>query len=316
VRHYLALVAALLLSSGCDLFSRHETTRFAINGDVLDVAVRNDTLLVGVGDSGLLVFDIARPWAPREMLHVVPGRRCLRVLWGADAVYAGTDSGVALWTPGSNAWSWLYSTGASQTVTGMALGSDRLYVSFTDGIGLFEVSTGSALRFVPLPGNPTDVALHDSRLLVALRDRGACLFDLLPGDSLEPDTLFLGRHNRAEGVAFSASGHCIVSQGDSGVTLFYSPAADTIRLRGAVGPSEGRSAYGVVAVNKGEEVVVYVADSTDLTTIRMLDKADTFDLSAENRFPGLEGFTRRVCMGGNGFVYTASGDAGVYIIRQ
>ena len=63
---YLALALLGLLAVGCDVPSRHTTTRFDVTGHVRDVAAYNDTLLAAT-DISLLIYDISAPESPRAL---------------------------------------------------------------------------------------------------------------------------------------------------------------------------------------------------------------------------------------------------------
>ena len=209
----------------------------------------------------------------------------------------------------------LYAGGTNQVVTGLAADADRLYAATTDGVTVFSFAAPDPLRFVPLAGEPTGVARHDSRLFVSLRDWGICVLNLLAGDSLALDTLRLGRQCRAEGVTVSAAGYCIISQRDSGALAYYSSTPDSIPLEMGGG---GLNTYAAAATDGVQDVTFYSADSTAMTINRIINKPNQRSISSEtdSNFAQLSGFTRRICIGGNGYIYTASGDAGVYIIRQ
>jgi hypothetical protein len=311
----LPVVLLALLASGCDIFNRHVTTRFDTRVSTLDVFSRNDTLLVAAGDSGLLAFDISKPKAPRELWRAVLGRDCRCVIAAGGAAYIGTDSGVVVYLLASGGRTRLYAGGASQVVTGLAVDSARLYAATPDGITVFNLTAPDPVSFVPLAGEPTGLARRDSRLFVSLRDWGVRVFSVLPGDSLALDTLRLGRHNRAEGVTASPGGYCIISQGDSGVVVYYSPSPDTVRFD-AAGSGSSLSTYATAATDGVQEVSIYVADSSTVTIDKVINRPETHSFSGEMDFAEFTGFTRRICRGGNGYVYTASGDAGVYIIRE
>ena len=309
------VLAALLVATSvtCDLFNPHATTRFDTGSNVRDVFVYKDTLLVAA-DTWLLAYDVAKPKAPSIQWLVNLGRECGCVIARDGAAYVGTDSGVTICPLSHGVLDTLYCGGTSQVVTGLAVDSIRLYAATPDGITVFRLAAPDSVRFVPLAGEPTGLARHDSRLFVSLRDWGVRVFNILPDDSLVLDTMQLGRHNRAEGVTASPGGYCIISQGDSGIVVLYSPSPDTIRTEGSAGG--GPPTYATAATDGVQRVSIYGADSSTVRIYGVIDKPDTFSFSEEGGFAEFTGFTRRICLGGNGYVYTASGEAGVYIIRQ
>jgi hypothetical protein len=198
--------------------------------------------------------------------------------------------------------------------------STRLYMASADGISVFDVTHSwvpDAIGFVPLAGRPTGLARHDSRLFVSLRDWGVRLFNVRPEESLGLvlDTIQLGKHNRAEGVTVSAGGYCIVSQGDSGLVVYRSPTPDTVELCGS-GGGVNTSTYATAATDGVREVVIYSADSSSVTINKLTDGPGGGSFGGEVGFAEFSGFTRRICRAGNGYVYTASGEAGIYIIRE
>jgi hypothetical protein len=313
-----AVLAALLVATSvtCDLFNPHATTRFDIGASVQDVFVRHDTLLVAAGDSGLYAFDISKPKAPRELLRADLGRdcRCVVVQIGRIVACVGTDSGVVLYHLANGASQRLLCAGSSQVVNALIVdSSDRILAATADGVTVFDPNL--PMKFIPMSGEPTGLAQRDSRLFVSLRDWGVRVFNILPGDSFALDTLRLGRHNRAEGVTVSAGGYCIVSQGDSGVVVYYSPTPDTVDLCGGGGGSS-TSTYAAAATDGTKEVTIYSADSSSVTINKLTNGPGGRSFGGEVGFAEFTGFTRRICRGGNGYVYTASGDAGVYVIRE
>lgn len=318
-----ALVVTLLAATSitCDLFTKHPTSRYQTTGNALDLISRNDTLFVVQGDTGLLFLDISNPKSPRELWWTCRGAGyyCQCLALGDSSVLVGTDDGAfGIELSGSGGFFTLHPQGDSQAVTALLEDSTRLYMASADGISVFDVTRSwvpDAIGFIPLAGSPTGLARHDSRLFVSLHDWGVRVFNILPGDSLVLDTLQLGKHNRAEGVTVSAGGYCIISQGDSGVAVYYSPTPDTIGLCGG-GGGGSLSTYATAATDGVQEVSIYVADSSTVTIDKVINKPGTSSFSVEMDFADFTGFTRRICRGGNGYVYTASGDAGVYIIRE
>ena len=311
----LPVVLLALLAAGCDLFNPHATTRFDMGASALDVFVRNDTLLVAAGDSGLLAFDISKPKAPRELWRAVLGRDSRCVIAAGGAAYVGTDSGVVTYHLASGDQTRLYCGGTSQVVTDITVDSDRLYAATPDGVTVFNLTSPDPVRFVPLAGEPTGLARRDSRLFVSLRDWGVCVLNTLPGDSFVLDTLRLGRHYRAEGVTVSVGGYCIISQADSGFLVYYSPSPDSAQMDAGGGGGDFPT-YATAATDGVQEMSIYAADSSTVMIHKLINRPETGSFSTETDFAGFTGFTRRICLGGNGYVYTASGDAGVYIIRQ
>jgi hypothetical protein len=310
---YLGLTLLALLTAGCDVYSRHATTQFDIAGDVRDVDAHEGTLLVAA-DSSLLTYDISVPDSPRALRVVPLGRRanCLLVIDGA--VYVGTDSGVAVRPISRGTDAELFCGGTGQSVAALTADSTRLYAATADGITVFDLDSGAAVKYIPMAGEPTGVARHDSRLFVSLNDWGVRVFNMLPGDSFALDTLKLGEHCRAEGVTASPGGYLIISMGNTGVRTYYYPNPDSFPSGGG-GGGGNRSAYGVAATDGVEQAAFYLADSTTVSVTQIINRPGTFSLSEEIG-PDLQGFTRRICLGGNGYVYTASGDAGIYIIRE
>jgi hypothetical protein len=308
----LPVVLLALLASTCDIFNPHATTRFDMGASALDVFVRNDTLLVAAGDSGLLAFDISKPKAPRELWRAVLGRDSRCVIAAGGYAFVGTDSGVLAYRLVSGDRTWLQCGGSNQFVAGLAADSTRLYAASGDGVTVFNLPSMAPVRYAPLAGDPTGLARRDTRLFVSLRDWGVRVFNVVSADSLALDTLQLGRHNRAEGVTMSVGGHCIISQADSGLQVVYSPTPDTVRVDAAGGFPN----YGVAATDGVQEVSIYAADSSTVMIHKLIKKPEMSSFSTTMDFAEFTGFTRRICLGGNGYVYTASGDAGVYIIRE
>jgi hypothetical protein len=115
-------------------------------------------------------------------------------------------------------------------------------------------------------------------------------------------------------VTVSTGGYCIISQGDSGILTYYTPAPDSFPFGGG-GGGGGKSAYAAAATDGVEQAAFYLADSSTVTFTEIINRPGTGSFSEEIG-PDLHGFTRRICLGGNGYVYTASGDAGIYIIRE
>lgn len=311
---YLALASLVLLAVGCDVFNPRTTTHFQTSSSVVDVFARNDTLLVAAGDSSLLAFDIAKPKAPRELWHVNLGRDGRCVIAKGAAAYVGTDSGVVVYNLPTGDRTWQYVGGAGQVVTGLAADSTRLFAATADGVTVFDLTSPDPVKYIPMAGEPTGLARRDSRLFVSLRDWGVRVFNILPGDSFVLDTLRLGRHCRAEGVTASAGGYCIISQGDSGTSTYYTPSPDSFGPGGGGGGSN-TSSFAAAATDGVQEVSFYTADSSTVTVNKIINKPGEVSFSGEVG-PDLSGFTRRICLGGNGYVYTASGDAGIYIIRE
>jgi hypothetical protein len=315
----LAVVVLALLAAGCDIFNPHPTTRYATSGQALDVAARNDTLFVAQGDSGLLLLDITNPKSPKSLGRINMFSECRCLALGASVVYVGIESDVYGFPLPEGGVFRLEPQGDSQTVTALLEDSTRLIMAAADGISLFDV-TGSGVPtpagFVPLHGHPTGLARHDSRLFVSLRDWGVRVFNILPGDSFVLDTVRLGRRNRAEGVTVSGGGYCIVSQADSGIVVYYSPSPDTVEFGGS-GSGGNLTTYATAASDGVEEISIYAADSSAVTICNIVRRPTGMrSSSSEHGFADFEGFTRRICRAGNGYVYTASGDAGVYIIRE
>ncbi|MCX6844665.1 MAG: hypothetical protein NTX53_20570 [candidate division WOR-3 bacterium] len=318
-----ALVVTLLAATSitCDLFNRHPTSRYATADIAWDVAARNDTLVVAQNDSGILFLDISNPKSPQHLQRLILFKKCVCVAFGARTVYAGLNKGLYGFNlEGSGGVFSLSPLGESAGVTALLEDSTRLYMASADGISVFDVTHSwvpDAIGFVPLAGRPTGLARHDSRLFVSLRDWGVRVFNVCPEESLGLvlDTTQLGKHNRAEGVTVSAGGYCIISQGDSGVVVYYSPTPDTVDLCGG-GGGGSLSTYATAATDGVQEVSIYVADSSTVTIDKVINKPGTSSFSVEMDFADFTGFTRRICRGGNGYVYTASGEAGVYIIRE
>ena len=310
------VLAALLVATSitCDLFNPHATTRFDTRGSALDVFARNDTLLVAAGDSGLLAFDISKPKAPRELWRIVVTSYCRCVTAENGVAYIGTNAGVVAYGLAHGTRAQFPCGGTSQVVTGLAVDSTRLYAAASDGVTVFSLAAPDSAKFVPLAGEPTGLARRDSRLFVSLHDWGVRVFNVLPGDSLALDTLQLGKHNRAEGVTMSPGGYCIISQGDSGVVVYHSPTPDSVELNGG-GGGASQPTYATAATDGVRQVYIYEADSSTVV-ISNLDERGGASFGSEMDFAKFTGFTRRICIGGNGYVYTASGDAGVYIIRE
>jgi len=311
---YLVLALLVLLAVGCDVFNPRTTTHFQTSSNAVDVFARNDTLLVAAGDSSLLAFDISKPKEPRELWHANLGRDCRCVIAVGAAAYVGTDSGVAVYHLPTGDRTRQSVGGSSQVVTGLVVDSARLYAATADGVTVFSLTSPDPVRYIPMAGEPTGVARHDSRLFVSLRDWGVRVFNILPGDSFALDTLQLGRHCRAEGVTVSTGGYCIISQGDSGILTYYTPTPTSYPFGGG-GGGGGRSAYAAAATDGVEQAAFYLADSSTVTFTEIINRPGTGSFSEEIG-PDLHGFTRRICLGGNGYVYTASGDAGIYIIRE
>lgn len=265
-------------------------------------------------DGNLLTYDISSPKSPRALRVVPVGHKANCILAHAGTAYVGTDSGIVV-SPiaGGNATA-LFCAGTSQTVAALTMDSTRLYAAAGDGITVFKLAAPDSARFIPLAGEPTGVARHDSRLFVSLRNWGVRVFNILPGDSFAMDTLKLGRHSRAEGVTLSPNGYCIISQGDSGVDVYYTPAPDTVQIEGG-GGGGGTSAFAAAVAEEPKLLTIYEADSS-IVEIEQLDNRSGASFGAERGFTEFTGFTRRTCVGGNGYVYTASGDAGIYIIRE
>jgi hypothetical protein len=315
----LSVPAALLVTTlvTCDLFNRHATTRFDIGTSALDVFAFNDTLLVVAEDSGVLVYDISDARTPRWLFRVgLAGCRCIIARDGL--AYIGTDNGVVVRDLAHATGDRLQCGGSSQVVTGLAADSDYLYAATGGGVTAFRRTSPNSVKFVAVSGEPTGLARRDSRLFVSLRDWGVRVFNIHPGESLELvlDTIHLGRHNRAEGVTVTPGGYCIISQGDSGVMAIYAPTPDSVGLHGGGGAGgSGAASYATAATGGGQDVSIYVADSSTVTFCRLRHGPSGGSFSGELG-PDLEGFTRRICRGNNGYVYTASGDAGVYIIRE
>ena len=281
------VLAALLVATSitCDLFNPHATTRFDTRGSALDVFARNDTLLVAAGDSGLLAFDISKPKAPRELWRIVVTSYCRCVTAENGVAYIGTNAGVVAYGLAHGTRAQFPCGGTSQVVTGLAVDSTRLYAAASDGVTVFSLAAPDSAKFVPLAG-----------------------------DSLALDTLQLGKHNRAEGVIMSPGGYCIISQGDSGVVVYHSPTPDSVELNGG-GGGASQPTYATAATDGVRQVYIYEADSSTVV-ISNLDERGGASFGSEMDFAKFTGFTRRICIGGNGYVYTASGDAGVYIIRE
>ena len=311
---YLALALLGLLAVGCDVFTPRTATQFQTSSNTVDVFARNDTLLVATSDSGLLAFDITKPKEPRELWRAALGRDCRRVIAVGAAAYVGTDSGIVIYHIPAGDRTRQYAGGTSQVVTGLVADSTRLYAATADGVTVFSLTSPDPVKYIPMAGEPTGVARHDTRLFVSLRDWGVRMFSILPGDSFVLDTLQLGQHTRAEDVTVTANGFCIALQGKSGPNFAYTPAADSIVWGGGAG-GDNISAYAAAATEGTEHVSVYIADSSSVTFTTITNKPNEGRLSTEAG-PDLSGFTRRICLGGNGYVYTASGDAGIYIIRE
>jgi hypothetical protein len=308
------LLLLALLTTDCDVLLSPRTTHFAMHDGALDVFARNDTLLVAARDSGLLALDISRPISPREMWRADIGRVCNCVLAVGSAAFVGTDSGVLCYGLTVGDRTWLRCGGTSQAVCGLAADSLRLYAATDDGVTVYDLDSREMVRFVALAGLPRGLARHDSRLFVALRDWGVCLLHLLPGDSFSLDTLRLGNHARSEGVTVSAAGYCVVSQADSGFSLYYTPFPDTVRF--VAGGGGGFAAYSAALTDDTAEVSIYTADSSEVRLNRLVKRPGSLFFSDEGDFGQFAGFSRRICLGGNGYAYTASGDAGMYIIRE
>jgi hypothetical protein len=311
---YLVLALLGLLAVGCDVFNPRTTTHFQTSSNAVDVFARNDTLLVAAGDSSLLAFDITKPKAPRELWHTNLGRDCRCVIAKDAAAYVGTDSGVVLYDLSQGTRDRLLCGGVGQVVTALAADPTRLYAATADGITAFDLASNVAVKYIPMTGQPTGLARRDSRLFVSLYNWGVRVFNIMSGDSFALDTLQLGRHNRAEGVTMSAGGYCIVSQGDSGIAVYYSPTPDTVRYA-AGGGDVNFPTYSAVATDGVQEVSIYSANSSTWMITKLVNKPTEMSISSETG-PDLQGLTRRICLGGNGYVYAASGDAGIYIIRE
>ncbi len=220
----LAVVVLALLAAGCDFFNSHPTSRYATSGQALDVAARNDTLFVAQGDSGLLFLDISNPRSPRHLSRINMFSECRCLALGASVVYVGIEEDAYALNLSDGGVHRVEPQGDSQTIAALLEEPGRLFVAAADGISLFDANPGAPIpsRFIPVPGHPTGLARHDSRLFVSLRDWGVRVFNILPGDSFALDTVHLGKRNRAEGVTVSEAGYCIISQADSGVVVYYS----------------------------------------------------------------------------------------------
>jgi len=311
---YLALALLGLIAVGCDDFTPRTATQFQTSSNTVDVFARNDTLLVATSDSGLLAFDISKPKEPRQLWRANLGRDCRCLITVGAAAYVGTDSGIVIYHIPTGDRTRQYAGGTSQVVTGLVADSTRLYAATADGITAFDLASSVAVKYIPLAGEPTGVARHDTRLFVSLRDWGVRMLSILPGDSFVLDTLQLGQHSGAEGVIVTANGFCVALQGNAGANFECTPAPDSI-VWGGGGSGGNNSAYGAAATDGTEEVSVYVADSTRVEFTTITNKPGESSISTEEG-SDLNGFTRRICLGGNGYVYTASGDAGIYIFRE
>jgi len=237
---------------------------------------------------------------------------------GDSVVYVSVSSGAYAYFLPSGGRSRLDPQGDSQAVTALLKDSARLFMAAADGVSIFDITSPGVpipAGFIPLAGYPTGLARRDSRLFVSLRDWGVRVLNILPGDSFVLDTLQLGKHNRAEGVTMSAGGYCIISQGDSGIVVYYSPTADTVRYEAAAG-DKNTATYAAAATDGVQEVSIYSADSCSVAVNKLTNRRGDVSFSGEADFVQFTGFSRRICRGGNGYVYTASGDAGVYIIRE
>jgi hypothetical protein len=312
-RHF-ALALLGLLTAGCQVFNQRTATQFQTSSNAVDVFARNDTLLVAAGDSSLLAFDISKPEEPRELWRVALGRDCRCVIAVGASAYVGTDSGIILYSLSQSTRTRLPCGGTGQVVTSLTVDSTRLYAATADGITAFDLASSVAVKYLPMAGEPTGVARHDSRLFVSLDDWGVRVLNMLPGDSFILDTVHLGDHTRAEDVTVSSGGYCIISQGPSGVLTRYTPSPDSYSFAGG-GGGDGRSAYAAAATDGVERAAFCLADSSTVAFTEIINRPGTGSFSEEIG-PYLQGFTRRICLGGNGYVYTASGDAGIYIIKQ
>jgi hypothetical protein len=310
---YLALALLGLFALGCDVASRHATTRFDVTGHVRDVAAYKDTLLAAT-DVSLLTYDISEPESPRALGVVALGHRANCLIARDGKAYVGTDSGITVCPIAGGPATQLRCGGTNQAVSGLTTDSTRLYAAAGDGITVFRLATPESTQFIPMAGEPTGVARHDSRLFVSLDDWGVRVLNVLPGDSFVLDTVHLGDHTRAEGVTVSSGGYCIISQGPSGALTLYTPTPDSFPYGGGGGGGD-RSAYATAATDGVEQAAFYLADSSAVSITEIINRPGTVSFSQEIG-PDLEGFTRRICLGGNGYVYTASGDAGIYIIRE
>lgn len=310
---YLTLALLVLLAVGCDVFNPRTTTQFQTSSSTVDVFARNDTLLVAAGDSSLLAFDITKAKAPRELWHTNLGRDCRCVIAVGAAAYVGTDSGVVVYNLPTGDRTRQYVGGTGQVATALTADSTRLFAATADGVTVFDLTSPDPVKYIPMAGEPTGLARRDSRLFVSLRDWGVQVLNILPGDSFVLDTLRLGRRCRAEGVTVSPGGYCIISQGDSGIDMYYSPTPDTTQIEGG-GGGGGTSAFASAATEEPKLVTFYEAESSKVE-IYQLDNRSGVSFGGED-FASFTGFTRRICLGGNGYVYTASGNAGIYIIRE
>jgi hypothetical protein len=315
----LVILSLICASLNCGLFSRRCIWRYPAAVMALDVAARNDTLVVAQGDSGLVFLDISSPTSPRHLQRLAPLSRCNCVAFGGSTVYVGTDEycyGFSLATGGDFR---LVPLGDSARVTALVEDSTLLYVASDDGISIFDVahsSVPSAVGFVPLAGRPTGLARRDSRLFVSLQDWGVRVCDIGTAEALAvvPETLTLGRHSRAEGVTVTTSGYCIAAQGDSGVVIYYTPTPDTVIPLGGGGSSY--PSYSTAATGGLSEVLIYASDSSTITLLKLIERTDSGSITIDGGLGKLDGFTRRICLANNGYVYSASGEAGIYIVGE
>ena len=211
--------------------------------------------------SSLLAFDITKAKAPRELWHTNLGRDCRCVIAVGAAAYVGTDSGVVVYDLPTGDRTRQYVGGTGQVVTALTADSTRLFAATADGVTVFDLTSPDPVKYIPMAGEPTGLARRDSRLFVSLRDWGVQVLNILPGDSFVLDTLRLGRRCRAEGVTVSPGGYCIISQGDSGIDMYYSPTPDTTQIEGG-GGGGGTSAFASAATEEPKLVTFYEAESS------------------------------------------------------
>jgi hypothetical protein len=162
------------------------------------------------------------------------------------------------------------------------------------------------IQSVDLPNTCADISRPDWRVFCATPGYGVLrIYYYYPGDSVNVGVNRLSEN--AFGVSATAGGICLIAQGEAGIAEWDTPNQSGEYFKRQI-DTRGRAMKAVW----DDIAYVYVCDSSGLDVLHFDWEPGTVE---ETHYYSLEGFTRRAVLAG-GYVYTASGDAGVWMVKQ
>ncbi|MCX6841894.1 MAG: hypothetical protein NTX53_06415 [candidate division WOR-3 bacterium] len=299
----------VLLAAGCGLFKQRPVWHYDTPGQAMDICIHNSVAYIADGDSGLLALSLDGRTTPTRLWRLDLGK-AIAVAATDSVVYVGRDHGGFTVVDLSTRYCMSFSDpGTDGGVVAFVVESLRLYVGGKEGLSVYDISDRwhmNLIQSIDLPNNCADICRPDWRVFCAMPGYGVLrIYYYYPGDSVNVGINRLGED--AFGVSATAGGICLIGQGQYGIAEWGTPNMSeeyfvrNIDTRG--------HAYKAVW---DDIAYVYVCDSLGLDVLHFDWEPGTVK---ETHYYTLDGNTRRAALA-YGYVYTASGDAGVWIVKQ